>query len=481
MKNVIKAAMPTAAAGLMLLSLTACGGSTAGAISKVTTAASGKGASTTASAQASGSASASASGPGSAGVTTAPQQLVPAAFDNTKGWSITPPTDGTSLDDPVIAPDTNLLLLRSSTVNDTSASIIARDAKTGAIRWSGQPAAQAASDGSSSTDINVLVTHKAGKEYAVLVSTGFLGGDAVTKASEVTQLEVFDAASSGAQVAPLRVITVPGLADGYSALRDGGTVLVQLGTGGAVVDVTTGQVTAYGDQDAVLKPPAPCELAIGDCSENAKIIGQTPAGPLVQGYAAFWTKAWISDGFIPQGTKTQFSNETVQADGTPGGQVLARWPQPTDATTDVVWALHDGQTGRVLATVPCAAKTTSASQTGSAGNDGVTLSPDGHYLIAGDGIVVFDLQGNKGYCFAANATRNEVDVTAVDTDGTAYGTVHGTATGTTDVTPASVKPDSGQATALPAGTLVPALIGAGVGVFGTSTAGGGSILVYPHH
>lgn len=458
MKHVHKSAV-SAVVGLMALSLTACGGS-GGSDPKPTstTAASGK-----------TSATATASASGSAPST--PQQPVPAAFDTTKGWSVTPPADSTLLSRPVIAPADNLLLLLSSTINDTDTGIVAHDVKTGAIRWSGKPTVQLKPVGTPATGADVLVTHKNGKEYAVLASTGTSGGDAVNNGSQVTQLAVYDAASSGEQVAPLRVITVPGLAGGYSALRDGGTVLVRLGRGAAVADVTTGQITTYGAQDATLKPPMPCPLDIGDCGENAKVVGQTPVGPLVQGYTAFWSKAWISNDAAPKNAKPQFSDRTVVAVGTPAGHVVARWPQPTDSTTDVVWALHDGQTGHILATVPCAPGAATAQ-----GTDGVSLSEDGHYLIAGGGIVVFDLQANKGYCFEASSAHKEIDVTAVDTDGTAYGTVGGPQNGA----PASVTPGSDQAVALPAGTLVPSLIGAGIGVFGTSTAGGETILVYPH-
>ncbi|MFE5586054.1 hypothetical protein [Kitasatospora sp. NPDC056531] len=451
MKHLTKTGL-SVAAGVVALSLTGCGGSSGGGSdAKSASATSNK----------------TAASPTASAV---PSKPVPAAFDNTKGWSVSKPGDGGELAYPAITADSKLVLLRWNAADGASSRIVARDAKSGAVRWSSKPVAvpkpSGQSGGSVQTDTRVLVTHKDGKEYAILASTGVDGGDGVNNGSPVTRLDVYDVASSGDQVAPLREITVPGLAtNGYSALLDGGTVLVQQHQAAATTDVTTGEVTTYGAQSPVLKPPASCPMLVGDCGLNAEIVGQTPVGPLVQGFRAFWSNGWFSGNAVPAGAQANVGSGNVTAYGTPGGQVVAAWP--TDGGDDVLWAVHDGRTGQVLASTACKKNGSHTVEP--------TFSADGRYLIAD--LAVFDLQAKQGHCFAATAARKQVTVTAVDPDGTAYGQA---GAGSQDGLPTSVVLASDQAAPLPDGTLVPSLTGAGVAVFGTSTAGGESILVYPH-
>lgn len=424
-----------ATAGLLTLSLAACGGShPKPAVS--TSSASGA--------------------PPTASASAAPHKLIPPAYDNTKGWTIPARTTDGDLADPVFASDTGLILVLSNPSDNPIASITARDAKSGAIRWSSKPVTLP-KQGTVTTSPQILVTHKNGKEYVVLARTGVQGGDGVNNGGAVTQLAVYDASSSGDQIAPLRDITVPKFAsDGYSALRDGGTVTVLADqSGGATVDVTTGQVTSYDSHSTLLKAPGPCNTSTNSCSPHAKIVGQTPVGPLLQGGNAFWSNGWTSHAVVPNGGHASMGAQSLQVYGTPGGNVVAAWPK--DGADQAVWALHDGRTGHVLATVECQERAKSM------------VSEDGRYLIVG--LVVFDLQARQGHCFAATTARQAISINAVDPDGTAYGLADsGVAT--------SVTLASDQARALPAGAAAPDLIGAGVALFRAATVG--PILVYPH-
>ncbi|WP_157849674.1 hypothetical protein [Streptomyces novaecaesareae] len=395
----------------------------------------------------------------------APAKPIPAAFDSTRGWEVEAGKDG-NLRGPAVASDAGLILFRSISEDKKTASVLAYDAKTGAIRWRSKPVANPTRD-SLDADAMVFVTHKAGKEYAVLAVTGTEGGDGVNRASGVTRLAAYDTASSG-EAAPVKETTVPDKATGYGVQRDGGLTEVQLGRSTAVVDVLSGQVTTYDRNNAALNAPKPCELAFGSCNTSTGVTALTPAGPLVQGRGAFWALGgWFSGDVVPAGASAIVGSSTVTAYGSPDGHVVAAWPSTGHDNDRSVWAVHDGGTGQVLATVECTGKKATP-----------RLSSDGRYLIAD--FAVFDLQAKKGYCFEATGARNPVQLTTVDKDGTAYGNAKtpDQNTGGLSDTPTSVVLATGQASALPAGTLVPDLIGADAAVFGTDT-GIGPVLVYP--
>ncbi|WP_153461337.1 hypothetical protein [Streptomyces kaniharaensis] len=395
----------------------------------------------------------------------APAKPIPAAFDSTRGWEVAAGKDG-NLGGPAVASDAGLILFRSISEDKKTASVLAYDAKTGAIRWRSKPVANPTRD-SLDADAMVFVTHKAGKEYAVLAVTGTEGGDGVNRASGVTRLAAYDTASSG-EAAPVKETTVPDKATGYGVQRDGGLATVQLAGSAAVVDVLSGQVTTYRRNDPALNAPKPCELAIGSCNTSTGVAGLTSAGPLVQGFGAFWVLGgWFSGDVVPAGASPMVGAGKVMAYGSPDGRVVAAWPLTGHDNDRSIWAVHDGGTGQALATVECTGKKAEP-----------RLSADGRYLIAG--LAVFDLQEKKGYCFEATGARNPVQLTTVDKDGTAYGNAKtpDQATGSLRDTPTSVTLANGQASALPAGTLVPDLIAADAAVFGIDT-GIGPVLVYP--
>ncbi|MER7850029.1 hypothetical protein ABTZ03_39530 [Kitasatospora sp. NPDC096077] len=387
---------------------------------------------------------------------------IPAAFDRAKGWEVASGKDG-HLGSPAVAPDAGLILFRSISENRATVSVLAYDAKTGAIRWRSQPVANLTRDNLDAY-ATVFVTHKGGKEYAVLAVTGTEGGDGVNPGSGITRLAAYDTAASGEAI-PVKETTVPDKATRYGVQRDGGLATVQLDGSAAVVDVLSGQVTTYGRNDPALNAPKPCEPAVGSCNTGTGVAGLTQAGPLVQGRGAFWALGgWFSGDVVPAGASAIVGSSTVMAYGSPDGHVVAAWP-PTGHDSDrSVWAVHDGGTGQVLATVECAGKKATP-----------RLSSDGRFLIAD--LAVFDLQAKKGYCLEATGARDLFQLATVDKDGTAYG-IAKTPTGGLSDTPTSVTLATGQASTLPAGTLVPDLIDADTAVFGMESDVS-PVFVYP--
>ncbi|MGW6867226.1 hypothetical protein ACWGHM_00345 [Streptomyces sp. NPDC054904] len=391
----------------------------------------------------------------------APKEPVPAAFDNAKGWEIK--DNEHDLSGPVISEEARLVLLRRHDRDGKTARVVATDAKTGKVRWSSKPVVRPETPkGKLPVDSKVLLTRGGSKEYAVLAVTGSEGGDGVNMGGPVTRLAVYDIASSGDAAEPLREITVPGRALGFTAQREMGVVRVALDPGASLVDVVSGQITTYDNNHPAPKSPKPCQQLTGTCdSRLVTVAGQTPAGPLVQGYGAFWAGGWFSGDVVPAGAAPEFGGRTVKASGLPNGDALASWPDKAGKAETNVYAVHDGKTGMVRASVACANERDSAFTP--------TVSGDGRYVLAGR--VVIDLQSGQGHCFEQTSSRKAITVSTVDKDGSAYGE--------TSQSPARVDLSSGQASPLAEGTLLPTAIGADVAVFDTSTTGGKSILVYP--
>ncbi|MEU3744507.1 MULTISPECIES: hypothetical protein [Streptomyces] len=435
-----------AATAFAALSLTACGGS------------SGGGANGSKSDAAQGAAEDAGQG---AAPTAAPKEPVPAAFDNTKGWETK--DDEHELSGPVISEEAGLVLLRWHERGGKTARVVAKDAKTGQVRWSTKPLVRPEEPKSGRpVDSQVLLARGGTKEYAVLAVTGVEGGDGVNIASPVTRLAVYDIASSGDAAEPLRQISVPGTATGLTAQRELGVVTVVSDQGVSLVDVASGRVITYDGDHPALKSPKPCRQLTGTCdSRRVTVAGQTPAGPLVQGYGAFWAGGWFSGDVVPADAVPEHGGRTVEASSLPNGDALASWPDKEGSAETNVYAVHDGKTGKVRASVACANERDSAVTP--------TVSGDGRYVLAGR--VVIDLQAGKGHCFEQTSTRKAITVSTVDKDGTAHGE--------TAESPAAIDLSSGKASPLPEGTLLPDVIGADVAVFGTTTAGGESILVYP--
>ncbi len=396
-------------------------------------------------------------------------QQIPDAFDKARGWKAE--DHGTGLERPVVAARSGLVLFTKS-LNDGRIRVLAKDMRTGATRWTSRPL-KLPDTGQNyhSVSTSLFGTTKNGKEYAVLAAPGTEGGDTVNKPKEVTTLQIFDVADMRDQGTPARVVTVPESAQEFIPQNDG-NLLVRLGSSTAVVDVSSGRDTGYRHQDAALHAPKACDYEIGDCNQGITVSGMTPKGPLVQGFGAFWVPGgWFSGDVPPPGVHPGSGlEEEVRAIGTPDGRsVVAAWPGANDSSDDRVWAVHDAATGKVEASVPCAQSDLDDSGSGRRGVP--VLSGDGRYLIAGE--VVFDLAAKKGICLAENESREAVTVSAVDRDGTGYGTA-----GSSQATEGAVRVSvaTGKATALPEGTKAPTEITGPVAVFDEESDG---VFVYP--
>jgi hypothetical protein len=384
----------------------------------------------------------------------APSEEIPPSFDNTRGWMVEESPEGNGFGRPVVAPRTDLLLLRTSE-HGSGSRIVARDAKTGTSRWSSRPVALL----EGKTDVMLFVANRDGKEYAVLTNTGVGKDDGLNDPVKSTHLFVYDTGSTGDDVAPLRDIEIPGeadhqfvQADGFAVVRSNDTV--------TVADIVTGQLTSYPSGGPATKPPVACEP---DCILLDKVVAVTSNGPLVQGFGTFWTtNGWYSGSFVPAGAGGLVGGQSVQIAGSPDGQVvLAAWPIKDDTSTNRIWALHDGRTGQVQAVTTC--------HYSSADDLEPALSADGRYLFLGN--VVFDRSAKKGLCLGATGTRRAISLTGIDKNGTGYGTAARAVT---------VDLATGQAAPLSETTRVPDLVAGDVAVYGRDTAGGARILVYPH-
>lgn len=391
-----------------------------------------------------------------------PQVSVPEGFDNTRGWAIREGADGTRFARPVMAPRAGLVVVRGTTHDGRTSHVAAHDAETGTVRWTGGPVPRP----EGKVDALPFVVNDGDDEYVVLATSGTEGGDnGLDKASDVTRLHVYDADSSGDDVAARHEITVPHTASGYELGSDG-TFLVRYRNGATVVNVGTGETTPY-DGDERIQAPRECGQLIGSCNDRAHVVGVTVNGPLVQGTEAFWVPGgWFSDDVVPPGASPREGSATVEVAGSPDGEsVVAAWPVREGISgTQRVWAVHDGRTGEVVASVTC-------EQRGDGYGNPVdvrpALSDNGRYLIFD--LVGFDLETGEGRCFGETDTRREIQLTSVADDGTAFGD--------TGDTPVAVSLTTAEARPLGEKTVVPSLIGAGVGVF--SEDDGDDLLVYP--
>lgn len=391
----------------------------------------------------------------------APEAVLPAAFDGAHGWSIRGEYGSTVYAQPVGAPAAGLLLVRSG--GPDGLRIVAHDPATGAVRWRSAPVPRPEGD----VRPAVFVTAEGGREYAVLATTGAGADHGVDGEAHSTDLYVYGTDSSGVDVSPERHISLPLAVGGYWAQRDGRVVLDD-SEGVTVARVADGSLTSYQDDAVALAPPLACPHAIGSCVDSTAVVAVTGAGPVVQGFQAFWVPGrWSSEQAVPSGASRNDGYRNVEVVGTPDGRtILAGWPTAEHRTW--IWALHDGATGRIIGTVACGFP---PGTTAAPSAVDPVVSGDGRYLLAG--LTAFDLGGGKGWCFGETDTRRGVELTAVDDTGTAYGTTDD------GNTPVSARLPTGAATPLPETTVIPDGIAAGAAYLGTSTEGGGSIAVYP--
>ncbi|ASR35700.1 hypothetical protein BAY61_12580 [Prauserella marina] len=379
---------------------------------------------------------------------------IPEAFDAETGW-IAEDDEGRPLKRFHPAPEAGALVFADVDKYDKITGLVARDARTGEQRWTSEVFEFPGKEEVEGARGRVLVTKGGdGKEYAVLAATGKEGGDGVNKSTDLTQLAVFDTATSGEGVAPVRLIDIPERAIEYRTQGDG-RVLVNIQGSTAVVDVATGDFTVYEHKGSELDPPKPCIEETRNCDQRRSVMGDTGKGPLVQGRDVFWVAGgWISTDVIPEGATYRGSVTGSQTFGSPDGAVaIASWPTVEEENiTQRVLAAHDMATGKPLAATKCE---TSGAAMMSTPPGPMTRSVDGRYLFGAT--LVLDLETGKGHCFTATDERERLEVSSVDSQGGSAATAYGEGGGNAGVT---IDLNTGKATALPEGTEVPSYIGA---------------------
>ncbi|MCT2592995.1 hypothetical protein LHJ74_28130 [Streptomyces sp. N2-109] len=396
----------------------------------------------------------------------APQEKLPSAYDAAKGWAV---KNSEGLSSPVYAPHAKAVLFLKKAPGGASTQIVARDLKTGAERWTGNPVALPKSGQDSTVDgsTTLMVTSKGETDYAVVTFSGETGGDGANKSKETTQLTVFPANGSG-NVEAARTIELPYSTERFAAQGTEGIVFstASLNDEGkpqpTSVDVTTGKRTTY--TKAQLAAPAKAkgcreERAIGraDCDEKAQLFGVSPQGPLATDVdKAFWLNdAWYSGTNAPSDAVTNPAGGSNVIVIHHDGSVVARWTASGDGTPKR-WEIRDSESGKVRASVRCEEDISPLDESGPVISGGRYVSAD---------TVVMDLKEDKGYCFEGNDDRKEVIVTTVDaTHGTAYGTVRGEGSSSDDL-PVEVDLAADQVTPLDPGTQLPSWTAEGVAAY----------------
>ncbi|MFB7462689.1 hypothetical protein ACFCZ1_04115 [Streptomyces sp. NPDC056224] len=328
----------------------------------------------------------------------AEQAKVPPAFDGSKGWAV---VQAERLTQPTVAPHSQLVLFRKAYEDGTAFGVEARDATTGAVRWSSAPwkPSERTAD-FQEDDVKLFVTSKDGKDYAVLVAALQEGKDAISRGTSIAKASVFAADSSGKDVAPARQVSIPGAGSSARPHDANGTLAFGNDKEVTLVDVTTGVLAAPQDsrsRDYLLR-------ITGSVNGTFQL-----------------TDAWPGQAIVPAGAQESSGIESGTSHGVRGGYVVAQWPSKDEAHSalglpmNYVWALHDESRGNPVYALPCNGLNESA--VGS--ENQAVLSDNGRYLVTA--YTAFDLQAKKGYCFGGTQETARVDFVGVDNAGTAYG------------------------------------------------------------
>ncbi|MEV6166116.1 hypothetical protein AB0L71_30220 [Streptomyces sp. NPDC052052] len=369
------------------------------------------------------------------------QLTVPSAFATGRGWELI----GTS-PDYALSRATGLLayLVR---VSDGTYQLRTIDSRTGEAGWHGETWRPPSPE-----HFPKLVPVTADdREYFVTWAYGKVGENALTPADTIVSLDVYDAADGSR-----RRIEVPwGSVPTVSATGPG--LLISDGrANSAVVDPVTGRVTKVAA--AALRYPKGCTT----CRQLTEVRGLTEKGLLVSGAKEFWVQGgWFSRDVAPTGTD--------RAGGVPTsvlpGLVLAKWQLAKGAkraATHDLWAVHDLETGKPLASVECSKPAIKPGQ-----YPQLVAAPSGNFLVAGP--LAFDLSTKQGFCFEGADGTRPLTLVSVDDEGVAYGAAN--ARNAADVlagggAPVAVAIRSGTTGALPSNQLVPgAVTSEGVGLF----------------
>ncbi|WP_447034664.1 hypothetical protein [Streptomyces sp. DSM 118878] len=324
----------------------------------------------------------------------AKQAKVPPAFDGSKGWAV---MQAERLTQPTVAPHSQLVLFRKTYKDGTAFGVEARDAISGAVRWSSAPwkpserTAEFQAD-----DVRLIVTSKDGKDYAVLVAEVQEGKDAISRGNATARVSVFPADSSGRNVAPARQVNVPGAGSGASPHDTNGTLAFGNGKEVTVLDVTTGALAS------------PQDSRSRDYQLRTKGVFQM-------------ADAWPGRAIVPAGAQKPSGIGSGTAHGVRGGYVVAQWLSKDEAYSGLglqmnyVWALHDENRGNPVYALPCNGLNDAVISS----ENRAVLSDNGRYLVTA--YTAFDLQAKKGYCFGGTDKTARVDFMGVDNVGTAYG------------------------------------------------------------
>ncbi|MFI1224515.1 MULTISPECIES: hypothetical protein [unclassified Streptomyces] len=354
-----------------------------------------------------------------------PRVEVPAAFDGTKGWAV---ESSEKLSRPVYAPHAKEVLFLKNARDGRSTQVVARDLRTGVVRWTGAPVELSASgqDGSVNGEVTLLLTSKDETDYAVVKFSGETGGDGASKSRDITRLNVFPAGGSG-EVEADRTFEFPHKGEFFAAQDSGGVVHTSTQPRGteaklASVDVTTGEQTTYTTRElAAPKGVARCtqwrSAGPRECDKRAHVFGVSPQGPLASADASSF---WLGGGNWHSGqNEPSDAGQGIFGLVEPsylGGVIVADWSAGKQGTIRR-YEVRDPGTGKVRVTVRCEGKPVGADSRPPA----PTLS-GGRYVHAGP--VVLDLRENKGYCFEDTEDRKRVTFTSVDAERRiAYGTV----------------------------------------------------------
>ncbi|WP_406172778.1 hypothetical protein [Streptomyces sp. NBC_00996] len=399
-----------------------------------------------------------------------PELKVPAGFDATRAWAVKASEGLTS---PVVTPGGDVVLFVRQDTDANTATVVARDLKTGAVRWSGKPWKLPKPKDGGINSAALSVTSEKGKAYAVLNAYGSTGDDGVNKGTDVARTAAYAVESSGDAVAPVANAQVLG-ATGLGQMQDDGVMVLSTARDAGAVDVVSGAVTTY--PDAKLKAPAEakgCRDGFADCDVDPEFVAATPHGPLVNGVYTYWLSGtdgggWYSENDRPSGASEASGDAKAIARLHAGGKALAT---RRTATGESLWTVQDAGTGALESSVTCENRYD--------GNDTQNKNPyristGGDYLI--NDVVAFDLKAKKGYCYGASSERNRIPLLSVDSTGTAYGfATKADSVGAVTETPASISLSSGKATPLAKGTLIPAQIGGDVAMFDDSSYADGQL------
>ncbi|MFF2012493.1 hypothetical protein ACFVWY_25885 [Streptomyces sp. NPDC058195] len=369
------------------------------------------------------------------------QLTVPAAYSTERGWELI----GTSPDYAVSRTTGGLAYLVRMSQGKYQLRTI--DPKTGRPGWHGDSWRPP----SPNKFPRLLVVTVDDHEYFVTWAYGKVGENALTPADTIVSLDVYDVEDGSRRRVEVPWSSVP------TVSTTGPGILVSDGrTNSAVIDPVTGRITKV--EPSSLKYPKGCAT----CKQLTEIRGLTGKGLLVSGSKEFWVQGgWYSRKVAPKGTD--------RASGIPTsflpGLILAKWQLAKGAklaATHDMWAVHDAETGKLLASTQCSKPAIKPGQ-----YPQLVAAPSGSYLVAGP--LAFDLATKRGFCFEGADGAKPLTLASVNDEGTAYGA--SSVRNAADVlaghgAPVAVAVRSGSTGALPSNVLVPGMeTSDGVGLF----------------